>query len=86
MIVGKHDAPDQAGLGKSTHFRGATFPIPFEKGKGPQMKAQGEARKRVRLAVAMMAVVLSLLGAQQLREPPSASPLAGDVLPARATP
>jgi hypothetical protein len=50
------------------------------------MKPQGEARKRVRLAVAMMAAVLLLLGSKQLREPPSASLLAGDVLPARAAP
>lgn len=50
------------------------------------MKARAEARKRVGLAVAMMAAVLLLIGTQQLREPPSASLLAADVLPARAAP
>jgi hypothetical protein len=50
------------------------------------MKARGEARKRVRLAVAMMAAVLLLIEAQQLREPPSTSLLASAVLPSRPAP
>jgi hypothetical protein len=51
------------------------------------MKMRAQARQRMHLGAMIMAAILSLLGAQQLRLEPSGTIfLAGDVLPASIAP
>lgn len=51
------------------------------------MKIRAQARKRLNFGVMIMATILSILGAQQLRlEPQTRTFLAGDIFPSRIAP